>query len=309
MHLGFAGRGPLSLCLLSVLTLLSLPSAASQHETSCAPANILVVHPAHADAYEVVFRDIAEGIRSASRRSVSVCSVDDIALGKDGFSPKKVFALGEDVYTKSVSNFSSKIVIPVLVRKLPKGAKYGVSLHISPRPILRTLCNLYATGKERKSVTLIHRAEVDKKFLELAKQEASQCSISLTTKVADNLLTIGSISKDLLTNPPSGSVVWFHDDVIRINPNLLLPKIARLSWKAVTPVIADQADYVKRGLLFAHFHDYRGLGRLCASLLTKEPIGMVFSSATKSALNMRTAKAIGLPVRQSKQADFDAIYD
>lgn len=309
MHLRFAGSRSPNLCLLSVLTLLSLPALASQHEPPCVPANIIVVHPANADAYDVIFHHIAEGIRSASRHSVSVCSVDDIALDKERFSPKKVFALGEDVYTKSVRNFSSKIVIPILVRKLPKGAKYGVSRHISPRPILRTICNLYATENKRTSVTLIHRSKVDEKFIKLAKKEAKKCSISLTTQVADNLLTIGSTSKKLLTKPPPGSVIWFHDDVIRVNQNLLLPKIARLSWKAATPVIADQADYVKRGLLFAHFHDYKGLGKFCASLLTKEPVGMVFSSATKSALNMRTARAIGLPVRQSKQADFDAIYD
>ena len=74
-------------------------------------------------------------------------------------------------------------------------------------------------------------------------------------------------------------------------------------------MIADQADYVKRGLLVASFHDYRGLGRLCATFLRKKPSGMVFSTAVKSVLNMRTARAIGLSVRSSKQAGFDALYD
>ena len=282
---------------------LFVPLAASA--SACTDAPLLLVHPKVTSVYEDAIKQLAKGLEEARRERVGVCAIDDLPKRPVPTEPKAVVAVGEKAVDAAAAVFRAPIVA-VLVRDLPPGARRGLSIFIAPDIFLR---QLRALSPETGTVRFIHRADAPTAVVDAAEAAARALGMRLVPHAVGTIREAALAVETVLGRAEAGEAVWFHRGVLAMNPEILLPKIVRLSWERRVPVFDEEAEYVARGLLFALTHDYRELGRAAAAMIDGATAGIVFAAQAKRIVNGRTARAIGIPPRVIQGQLFDYVYE
>jgi hypothetical protein len=236
---------------------------------------------------------------------VGVCAIDALPRQPVPKDPKAVVVVGEQAVSAAVAAFHAPIVA-LLVPELPPGSRRGLSLFIAPDLFLR---QLQALSAETRLVRFIHRSDVPPALVAAAQAAAQAQGLRLVPEAVGTIREAAIAVETTLTRAGPGEAVWFHRGVVAMNPEILLPKIVRLSWERRVPVFADEADYVARGMLFALTHDYRELGRAAAALIDGGGEGLELPTHAKRILNRRAARAIGIPPRALDGQSFDYVYE
>ena len=273
--------------------------------SDCTDAPLLLVHPKVTSVYEDAITQLAQGLEEARRGRVGVCTIDNLPKRPVPTEPKAVIAVGEKAVDAAARVFRAPIVA-VLVRDLPPSVRRGLSLFIAPDLFLR---QVRALSPETRTIRFIHRADAPSAIIDAAEAAARALGMRLLPQAVGTIREAALAVETVLGQAGAGEAVWFHRGVVAMNPEILLPKIVRLSWERRVPVFDEEAEYVARGLLFALTHDYLALGRAAAAMIDDAGAGIVFATQAKRILNGRTARAIGIPPRVLQGQSFNYVYE
>ncbi|NEV61626.1 hypothetical protein [Thiorhodococcus minor] len=287
--------------LVVVLLWLLLPRPALAH--ACEEAVLMLIHPAVASAYQPVIDQLAEGLAETAGQSIAVCALKALNAGSWSRPPGQVVAVGASAYSAAERAFPQARVLPILVERPPGRARDGFSRFIDPALLLQGLRSI---APKTETLYFIHHREVPAAFLARAQGAADALGLRWTAIGVGDLREAALAIERVRREAGPTSAVWFHRDVLALNPDILVPPIVRRSWEVGFPVISDDADTVERGLLFALTPDYRAIGRAAAMQLGQPRSGLVDLRWVHRVLNPRTARALGLAVRPSEETGFDA---
>lgn len=287
--------------LVVVLLWLSLPHPALAD--ACEEAPLMLVHPAVALAYQPVIDQLAEGLAQAAEQPIAVCALQSLNAGSWSRPPRQVVAVGVSAYSAAERAFPHARLLPILVERLPGHARDGLSRFIDPARLLQ---GLHSIAPKTETLYFIYRREVPSAFLARAQGSAEALGWRWISLAIGDLREAALAIERVRHEAGPTSAVWFHRDVLALNPDVLVPPIVRRSWEVGFPVISDDADTVERGLLFALTPDYRAMGQAAAIQLDQPRSGLVDLRWVHRVLNERTARALGLTVHPSEETGFDA---
>ncbi len=299
-----ATRAVQACVLLAVCAILGLAGASQAH--ACSRAQMAFVHPDGITPTNPAVEEIVAVLRRGLGLEIDVCSAS--ALTARASTPALVgaFPLGPDAAAKVAARFPDARIIPLLVASLPPGTTQGVSVFVSPDTVIDQVCSVAPRIKHLK---FIHRPDVPGYFFEHLRKAADRCGITVDTTPVDTLADAAKAVERFLRDPAQHAV-WFHRGVINLSDDILIPNIVRLSWSQSIPVIAEEADYVKRGLLIGFFHDYGNVADMAVKLWRDSSAakGLAYSVDPKRVINRRTAGAIGIQIKPSQEGLYDYVY-
>lgn len=282
--------------------MIGLADASDAH--ACASAQMAFVHPDAIAPTNPAVEEIVTVLRQGLGREIDVCSAS--ALSARASAPELVgaFALGPDATAKVIARFPDARVIPLLVDTLPPGTTQGVSVFVSPDTVIDQICSVVP---QIKKLQFVHRPDVPGYFFEHLRKSATRCGMTVDNTPVDTLAEAAKAVERFLRDPAQHAV-WFHRGVISLSDDVLIPNIVRLSWSQSIPVIAEEADYVKRGILIGFFHDYGNVARMALNLWRDPGSGLAYADDPKRVINRRTAGALGISIKPSQEGLYDYVY-
>ncbi|WP_245537401.1 hypothetical protein [Thiocystis violascens] len=175
--------------------------------------------------------------------------------------------MGEYAYAAARQAFPHAQVQPILVRTLPATALRGLSRFVAPALVM---AELHALSPASETLVFVHRRTVPERLVQQAREAAQTQGLGWETIAVGDLREVALAIERVRQAATPTRAVWFHRDVLSLNPDILIPPLVRRSWEVGFPVISDDADSVERGLLFGLTPDYRALGRAVATWLTQD---------------------------------------
>jgi putative ABC transport system substrate-binding protein len=292
----------------------------SLNETAIAQDNaILILYPRTVSPYAEVYQQIIEGIRSSTKLSLNT-----MALPKD-YNLKKIqrwidgnnsntgylVVLGKRAYQASqLLNHKHTLLTGALDRLPGTNRTPGVTIHIDPSQYLEHLLTL---SPDVTQLTLFYNQN-NEDLIPLILEISQQKGIKITpVAVTDIETAIRQIGDALKNADPSKSAIWFTQNVIGLNTELLFPYILDISWRKRIPVFSGLISHTKRGFLFSLYPDYYGIGEELGEIIVGHKLNKKinvtqFTQSTKFILNTRTAQHLGLAIGDSILKKADVIF-
>lgn len=299
-------RSSCAFALLPILfgALIAIPDASSA--ASCLTAQNVFVYPDTIPATNPAIETLSATFAEELQDPIGVCTEKELAERSASAPIRNVFALGDRVAAEAARKFPSADTIPMLVTTLPANTTRGVSIYVSPFAVIERVCSMFV---DIEGVEFIHRSSVPNYVLVHLDEAAKRCSLKVTRTRVDTISEAAKAVENALRNPRKRVAVWFNRGVIELNADLLIPNIVRFSWSNGASVIAEDAEYIKRGILVGFFQDYRYVARKAIALSRdKAKQGLVYAEMPKSALNKRTSNALGLSRKSTMDETFDHVY-
>lgn len=267
---------------------------------------VLVFYPEAPDPYRQAFDQIMTGIartaeRPVHRHRIAVATERAQIQGwLDHAEPDAtVVILGQPTATLAEISQNLDRPHPIFVagiNALPGQIPWpGVSLIIEPQPYLQTL---HTVAPHIRTVIAFYHAQ-DHPWVSLATQAANAIGLHLEPiAVTDAVSAVQRMTEALKTLDPKTTALWFTANTIELDSELIFPWILEQTWARKIAAFSDTITHAKRGLLFALYPDYIEVGaelgrRLHASGTRAE---FTLTRAARFALNLRTARHLGLPV-------------
>jgi putative ABC transport system substrate-binding protein len=169
----------------------------------------------------------------------------------------------------------------------------GISLTIDPALFLDHLQQLLPTTR---TVVVVHHAR-QAALIPSIQQAAKQRGLTVQpVAVTDTVDAVRQLTR-MFATVDEATALWFTRHTLSLNTELLFPFVLEETWKRRLPAFSDTPAHARRGLLFALYPDYIGVGEELGTLLKETPgtsPGMRFTRAAHWALNTRTAQHLGL---------------
>ncbi|MDX8399747.1 MAG: ABC transporter substrate binding protein [Gallionellaceae bacterium] len=282
--------------------------------------SIAVLYPDIGEPYRSIFTQIIGGIEEKTRVPVS-----NFAVGKE---------LDVDALRKSLRSQDAKVVIALGRRGIKAASSLNESIDIvaggvltasddesrnmqvnslSPDPAL-----LFSRLKEMqprvRQVFAVYNPHQNTWMINLAKAAARAQGLKLVTYKANNLRSAMHAYKDVLSRMDSRKdALWLLQDSITVDNGSVLPLVLQESWSRNLTVFSSSFGHVRRGVLFSLYPNNVELGRHLAhsalgllSASVGETFGIFPLREVLMAVNLRTAKHLGLNVR--RQQGFDKAF-
>ncbi len=283
---------------------------------------IAVVFPDIGEPYRSVFTKIIEGIETRSKSTVvsyAVGAGSDATALKNTLKAKDVrvvICLGRQGMQAAEALAREFGVVVGGVAAVPEEDARDISvISLSPDPAL-----LFGTLKSMvpstRRVYVVYDPRQNNWLIRLAREAARQHGLELVAQEARDLKTAVRLYQDILANANAErDVLWLPQDPTTVEEGAVLPMVLRESWERRLPVFSSSFSHVKRGVLFSLFPDNLGLGRNLAG----SAIGLLNSGESASrgvtplkdvqtAVNLRTAKHLGLSFSSQQQRGFDLVF-
>lgn len=283
---------------------------------------IAVVYPDIGEPYRGVFTKIIEGIESRAKSQVvsfAVGAGTDAAALRNLLKTKDcrvVIALGrQGMKAADGLNREFGVVVGGVVAVPEEEAKDLSVISLSPDPAL-----LFAKLKDivptARRVHVVYDPRQNGWLIRLAREAARLQGLELVAEEARDLKTAVRLYQDILASANAErDVLWLPQDATTVEEGAVLPMVLQDAWERRLPVFSSSFGHVKRGVLFSLYPDNVGLGRnLAGSALgllgTGEPVGrgVMPLKDVQTAVNLRTAKHLGLSFSSQQQRSFDLIF-
>jgi len=267
---------------------------------------VLVLYPEAPDPYRQAFDQIMTGIARTAERPVHrhrIAATTERAQIQDGLDPAEpdatVVILGQPMATLAEIRQSldpHRRIFVSGINALPGQIPWpGVSLIIEPQRYLQTL---HAVAPHIQIVIAFYHAQ-DQAWVPLATQAAHAIGLHLEPiAVTDAVSAVQRLTETLKTLDPQTTALWFTANTIELDSELLFPWILEQTWARNIVAFSDTITHAKRGFLFALSPDYLEVGAELGRRLHASGTQAKFSltRAARFALNLRTARHLGLPV-------------
>lgn len=188
-------------------------------------------------------------------------------------------------------------------------------ISLSPDPAL-LFARLKSLVPNARRVHVVYDPRQNDWLIRLAREAARNNGLELVAQEARDLKTAVRLYQDILADVDERrDVVWLPQDPTTVEENVVLPLVLRDAWERRLPVFSSSFGHVKRGVLFSLYPDNVGLGRNLAGsamsfLSTGEPAsrGVTPLRDVQTAVNLRTAKHLGLSISSQQQRGFDLVF-
>jgi putative ABC transport system substrate-binding protein len=279
--------------------------------------SIAVIYPDIGEPYRSVFTQIIEGIEShAKGRVVNFAIGPNVDVGELNNSlrrqeTKVVIALGRQG-VKVASALDSDIGVVVGgVLSMPENEVRDHQVNsLSPDPAL-LFSRLKGMMPKVRRIFTVYDPRQNAWMMRLAKEAAQAQGLELTVYEAQDLRSAMNAYQEILAAADSSrDALWLPQDSTTVEESAVLPLVLQESWGRNLAVFSSSFGHVKRGVLFSLYPNNDELGRqLAGSALgflvsgKNEEAGMVPLRAVLMAINLRTAKHLGLNTGRPQSFD------
>jgi putative ABC transport system substrate-binding protein len=280
---------------------------------------LAVIYPDISEPYRTVFAQIIAGIEDkANQRIVSyaIGSNGDSgelknALGQQG--AKVVIALGRQGMKIAASLDRNIGVVVGGVITSPENALQDFPVHsMSPDPAL-LFAQLKRLSPGMRRVFTVYDPQQNDWFIKRAKVAADKQGLELVAYQAQDLRSaVGRYQEIFAAADIRQDALWLLHDSTTVEDSSVLPLVLQESWSRNLVVFSSGFGHVNRGVLFSLYPDNNKLGRhlaeMALSFLASGDYGvhgMILMDDVRTAINLRTAKHLG--VNSSRLQDFDMV--
>jgi putative ABC transport system substrate-binding protein len=282
--------------------------------------SIAVIYPDIGEPYRSVFTQIIEGIESHAKGRVSNFAIGpNVDVGELNNSlrqqdTKVVIVLGRQG-VKVASALDSNIgVVMGGVLSVPENEARDHQVNsLSPDPAL-LFSRLKGMMPKVRRIFAVYDPRQNAWMMRLAKEAARAQGLELTVYEAQDLRSAMNAYQEILAvSDSSQDALWLPQDSTTVEESAVLPLVLQESWGRNLAVFSSSFGHVRRGVLFSLYPNNDELGRqLAGSALgflasgRSESSGMVPLRAVLMAINLRTAKHLGL--NTSRPQSFDMTF-
>lgn len=295
-------------------------SLANKIVLAAGDGTIAVIYPDIGEPYRSVFTQIIDGIESKAKGRVTNFAVGaNVDVGELNNSlrrqnTKVVIALGRQG-VKATSALDSDI--GVVVGGVLTASENEVRDHqvnsLSPDPVL-LFSRLKGMMPGVRRIFTVYDPRQNAWMMRLAKEAARAQGLELTIYEAQDLRGAVQAYQEIFARSDSSlDALWLPQDSTTVEEGTVLPMVLQESWGRNLAVFSSSFGHVRRGVLFSLYPNNVELGRrLAGSALGylaaggSESSGMVPLREVLMAINLRTAKHLGINARQ--QQGFDMTF-
>jgi putative tryptophan/tyrosine transport system substrate-binding protein len=314
---GIDGRqAAIFLCLL----LLFFAGLAGTTPAWAAKDTIAVIYPDIGPPYRGIFEEMINGVEDKVGEQVAIYAVNpgsDIGALKSSLlhqNTRVVIALGQQGMKTAMGLSNDFKVVAGGVLSVPESQAGGQPVvSLTPDPAL-LLARMKSIMPAVKRVFVVYDPAVSDWLIKLAKASAHDQGLELVAYQASNLRSAVKFYQQIFSEADGDSdALWLPQDATTVEDSSILPLVLQESWNQSIPVFSSNFSYVRRGILFSLYPDNVALGaslaRLAQGILLSGDYanrGMTPLRDVKSAVNLRTAKHLGL--KSSPLQRFDTIF-
>lgn len=281
---------------------------------------IAVIYPDIGEPYRSVFAQIIEGIDSKAKGRVANYAIgpnSDIAEINNALrrlDAKVVIALGRQGMKAStmLDNDIGVVVGGVLTAPVNELRHRQVN-SLSPDPAL-LFSHLKGMMPKVRRVFTVYDPRQNTWLINLAKEAARAQGLELIAhEVLDLRSAMQAYQEIFELSESQQDALWLPQDSTAVEEGTALPMVLHESWRRNLTVFSSNFGHVRKGVLFSLYPNNVELGRhLAGSAMVfldsseNEPTGMLPLREVLMAINMRTAKHLG--VNTSRQQDFALVF-
>jgi putative tryptophan/tyrosine transport system substrate-binding protein len=299
------------------LLMLSLLSGLLSGEVLATGA-VAVIYPEVKEPYNQIFINITNGIEQRYPGEVKVLKLgdkvapDELRAWIRDKQIQGVIALGNQGFTLARQ---LQAELPVVVGAVSQPAKppdiSGISMTPSALSLLDRLRSIMPRIEEVHLVFLMDRQDW---LVGRAQEAATHTGIKLVAHGVKDITDSARQYRKLLdTLNGDTQALWLLSDNSIMDP-AIFNEILEIAWHRKLAVFSNRVADVRRGVLFSMYPDNEAMGRSLARLLlaqgeTVDPDKqMSLLTDLLTAINLRTAKHLGLYFNKSDEAGFNLIY-
>jgi putative ABC transport system substrate-binding protein len=303
---------------LFVVLLFSLVLAATIPVWSAGEDSIAVIYPDIGEPYRDIFEEIIRGIGDKVGTQVAnypVSGNTDIAKLKASLQHQKikvVIALGrQGMKTASILDNGIDVVVGGVLTVPENEARRQPIITLSPDPAL-LFARMKTLVPTTKRIFVVYDPNFNGWLIKLAKDAASAQGLKLVVYQAQDLRNAVRFYQQIFSEADSRSdALWLPQDPTTVEDSSILPLVLQESWNQSIAVFSSNFGHVRRGVLFSLYPDNEALGGSLASLASEilnsggETVGrgMMTLRDVQGAVNLRTAKHLGIDSMQLKNFD------
>lgn len=281
---------------------------------------IAVVYPDIGEPYRSVFAEIISGIETRTKTQVvsyAVGPATDANILRSLLKAKDVrvvIALGrQGMKAADVLGREFGVVVGGVVGVPESEAKNLPVISLSPDPsVLFARLTSLAPGVRR--VYVVYDPRQNAWLIRLAKEAARRQGLELVTYEASDLKTAVGDYQSILAEADENDAIWLPQDSTTVDEGVVLPMVLQKSWDRRVPVFSSSFGHVRRGVLFSLYPNNAGLGRNLANsaldYLSDDAVkgGVMALKDVQTAVNLRTARHLGLNFSSQLQSSFDLVF-
>ena len=303
--------------LLVGLFLMLLASAGS----TASSAEVGVLYPALREPYNKVFDTIIQGVEQQIGQTVDRYALnkeyDATELGRRIKQNKVILALGvRGLKAAEKINPDIPVVVGAVFPSADQSAKIslsGISLVPAPELLFK---QLQAIAPRIRTVSVVYNPHLNRSLIDRAEQAAKRLGLTLEARPADSIRSAALIYKQILDAMNNhDNAIWLLQDATTVDSDTIVPLLLNEAWKRGIVIFSSNLAHAKRGVLFSMYPNNlemgRELGRLAQAALrnsSSPDTSIVVLRALKVAVNVRTAKHLGIDFSKRDEQSFDLIF-
>ncbi len=295
--------------LLFIIAMLCSSQACATDENA-----IAVIYPDIGEPYRAIFDQIIEGVEDkigAQAPNYPVNADTDVGTLKASLhrqNTRVTIALGRQGMQMAMGIDNGIKVVVGGVMTVPEGeARQQPVISLTPDPAL-LFTQIKSLKPSVKRVFVVYNPAASDWLVRLAKQAAPEQGLELVSYEALNLHdAVQSYQKIFSIANSQSDALWLPQDSTTVEDSSILPLVLQESWNGNIAVFSSNFGYVRRGVLFSLFPDNLALGKSLGTLAqgilnsgSYEQRGMMPLRDVQSAINLRTAKHLGINPRRQQ---------
>ncbi|NMH64604.1 ABC transporter substrate binding protein [Shewanella salipaludis] len=277
-----------------------------------------VLYPRIKEPYNQVFANITEGIAENFKGEIKTFKFEnDTNIAEIRFwiaenNISSLIALGSNglKFARQLKDELPLVVGAVNIATEPTEFS-GISMTPAPMLLLSQMARIVPNVSK---VHVIYQKKKQAWLIGAALDAARQTGLSLIPHPVDDLLESAHNYRKLLTELNSDSeALWLISDN-SIMDQAVMRDILEVAWQRKLYIFSNRLPDVKRGALFSMYPDNKALGSSLARMLMEKlqhpehEEKIILLADLLTAINLRTAKHLGLYFNKSEQQDFELIY-
>jgi len=277
-----------------------------------------VWYPVLAEPYSEVFEEILGGIQNGSGGAaieVPLKPLSDLVqvVEKKVGSSKPVILLGHQAISLA-SQFDQgyQFIAGAAYDFSPKDNFVFISYHPSPKIIYHHLKSLFP---KINVLYVVFSQQGNDWVKSVALSDARDSGIELVVIEKHNLRESAKAIRGVMEDiNPETEAIWVVPDRAVIDDKVIVPYLLREAWKKKVVVISNSIAHVDRGMLFALYPDNVKLGELMVEI-SDQLVAETYKgprvqtlNRLKYAINVRTAKHLGLDLDQADLSRYQLVF-
>ncbi len=273
--------------------------------TAAFSASLLVVYPEAPEPYREAFAQMMEGLARTTQqplRSKTLTAKTTPEAFRDWLMDagpdETVVLLGYQalsLYGRDPPPVRRVIVggVSVLPSQTPLP---GISLTLDPMLYLHMLHTLLPNIRR----VVVYCNAQEQPWIAQVEQAALAARIEVERVIVTDAFDVArQLRMTFQTLDPKTTALWFGRNTLTLNADLLYSYVLEQTWDRGIAAFSETVLLTKYGLLFALYPNYTEVGAEIGALVRRQthPAGLQFSRASQFAFNRRTARHLGIALR------------